>query len=114
MGLSDEECRAAMTCRRVARHQRQCAANVVRQHARSNERRCRAALAAWAEQVQHSRAVRSRLCAAVHRLALLRLSAALCAWARLAEAKRLQRARHSELVQQVWISTSLEYCHIPV
>lgn len=85
----------------MARHQRHCAANVVRQHARSNERRCRTVLVVWAENVELNRAMRARLCGAVHRLALLRLGAAFGSWARLAEAQRLRRLHLDSLLQRV-------------
>ncbi|CAL8467052.1 g6588 [Coccomyxa elongata] len=81
--------------RKAARHQRHCAAQVVRQLARSNERRCRAALAVWADHIADKTAMRARLCTAVHRLALLRLGTAFSSWARYAEAKRL-RCMHLE------------------
>ncbi len=91
----------ALSCRKAARHQRHCAAQVVRQLARANEHRCRTALAIWADHVAHSRALRARLCTAVHRLALLRLRAAFTSWARVAEAKRLCCMHLQGLLQRV-------------
>ncbi|BDA40636.1 hypothetical protein COCOBI_01-2890 [Coccomyxa sp. Obi] len=86
--------------RKAARHQRHCAAQVVRQLARSNERRCRTALAVWAGHVAQNRALRARLCTAVHRLALLRLGAAFSSWARFADAKRLRCTHLEGLLQR--------------
>lgn len=100
-GMSSDHAHHYLSCRKAARHQRHCAAQVVRQLARSNERRCRAALAVWADHIADKTAMRSRFCTAVHRLALLRLGTAFSSWARYAEAKRLRCMHFEGLLQRV-------------
>lgn len=99
----------ASSCRKAARHQRHRAAQVVRQLARSNERRCRSALAIWADHVARNRALRARLCTAVHRLALLRLAAAFTSWACFAETKRLRCMHLEGLLQRVWLMSTCAF-----
>ncbi len=74
---------------------------MVRQQERCNERRCRLALAAWVGFVANEQALRQSLCAAVDRLAVLKLQAAFSAWAQHAEDKRLKRQRAESILQKV-------------
>lgn len=88
-------------CRKMARHQRQRAANVVRQQERCNERRCRLALAAWMDYLCTKQALQHNLCAAVDRLAMLKLETAFCAWAQHAHDRRLQHQNAENILHKV-------------